>query len=50
MDDYMFKFFVDECRVVEEKTSYVEIFNYSVSAGDVYTAVFRDGVAFLRGR
>lgn len=31
MDDYMFKFFVDECRVVEEKTSYIEIFNYSVS-------------------
>ncbi|KAM0483200.1 hypothetical protein ACHAPX_002649 [Trichoderma viride] len=29
MDDYMFKFFVDECRVVEEKTSYIEIFNYS---------------------
>ncbi|EHK16673.1 uncharacterized protein TRIVIDRAFT_40355 [Trichoderma virens Gv29-8] len=29
MDEYMFKFFVDECRVVEEKTSYVEIFNYS---------------------
>ncbi|KAL6908816.1 hypothetical protein GGI43DRAFT_156228 [Trichoderma evansii] len=29
MDDYMFKYFVDECRVVEEKTSYIEIFNYS---------------------
>ncbi|KKP06098.1 hypothetical protein THAR02_01794 [Trichoderma harzianum] len=29
MDEYMFKFFVDECRVVEEKTSYVEIFNYT---------------------
>lgn len=32
MDDYMFKYFVDECRVVEEKTSYIEIFNYSVSS------------------
>jgi hypothetical protein len=31
MDEYMFKFFLDECRVVEERTSYVEIFNYSVS-------------------
>ncbi|KAL7928001.1 hypothetical protein ACQKWADRAFT_278458 [Trichoderma austrokoningii] len=29
MDDYMFKYFVDECRVVDEKTSYIEIFNYS---------------------
>ncbi|KAK1240676.1 hypothetical protein MKX07_006109 [Trichoderma sp. CBMAI-0711] len=29
MDEYMFKFFLDECRVVEERTSYVEIFNYS---------------------
>lgn len=31
MDEYMFRFFVDECRVVDERTSYVEIFNYSVS-------------------
>ncbi|OAQ70216.1 Magnesium transport protein CorA, transmembrane region [Pochonia chlamydosporia 170] len=29
MDDYMFRFYVDECRAVEEATSYVEIFNYS---------------------
>ncbi|KAH6610705.1 magnesium transport [Trichoderma cornu-damae] len=29
MDDYMFKYYVEECRVVDEKTSYVEIFNYS---------------------
>ncbi|KAM4060193.1 corA-like Mg2+ transporter protein [Hirsutella rhossiliensis] len=29
MDDYMFRHYVDECRVVEEATSYVEIFNYS---------------------
>ncbi|PTB81159.1 hypothetical protein M440DRAFT_63201 [Trichoderma longibrachiatum ATCC 18648] len=29
MDEYMFKFFLDECRVVDERTSYVEIFNYS---------------------
>lgn len=30
MDDYMFRQYVDECRVVDEATSYVEIFNYSV--------------------
>lgn len=30
MDDYMFRFYVDECRAVEETTSYMEIFNYSV--------------------
>ncbi|PNY27947.1 Uncharacterized protein TCAP_02130 [Tolypocladium capitatum] len=29
MDDYMFRFYVDECRVVDEATSYLEIFNYS---------------------
>ncbi|KAH7328508.1 hypothetical protein B0I35DRAFT_403864 [Stachybotrys elegans] len=29
MDEYMFKQFVDECRVVEEVTTYIEIFNYS---------------------
>ncbi|KND95085.1 hypothetical protein TOPH_00642 [Tolypocladium ophioglossoides CBS 100239] len=29
MDDYMFQFYIDECRVVDEATSYVEIFNYS---------------------
>lgn len=39
MDEYMFKFFVDECRVVEEKTSYVEIFNYTVSICEIYLAV-----------
>jgi hypothetical protein len=32
MDDYMFRFYVDECRAVEEATTYVEIFNYSVSS------------------
>lgn len=26
----MFRFYIDECRVVDEATSYVEIFNYSV--------------------
>lgn len=31
MDDYMFRFYVDECRTVEEATSYLEILNYSVS-------------------
>ncbi|KAK7417907.1 hypothetical protein QQZ08_011447 [Neonectria magnoliae] len=29
MDDYMFRYYVDECRVVEEENSYLEIFNYS---------------------
>ncbi|KJZ74094.1 hypothetical protein HIM_06543 [Hirsutella minnesotensis 3608] len=29
MDDYMFRHYVDECRVVDEATSYLEIFNYS---------------------
>ncbi|KAF5130063.1 hypothetical protein E5D57_006398 [Metarhizium anisopliae] len=29
MDDYMFRFYVDECRTVEEATSYLEILNYS---------------------
>jgi hypothetical protein len=29
MDDYMFEHFVNECRVVQEATSYIEILNYS---------------------
>ncbi|KAG6007085.1 hypothetical protein E4U21_006347 [Claviceps maximensis] len=29
MDDYMFRYYVDECRTVEETTTYMEIFNYS---------------------
>ncbi|TPX17339.1 uncharacterized protein E0L32_012194 [Thyridium curvatum] len=29
MDDYMFQFHVRSCKNVEEKTSYLEIFNYS---------------------
>ncbi|KAF4981629.1 hypothetical protein FZEAL_2598 [Fusarium zealandicum] len=29
MDDYMFRYYVNECRVVNEETSYVEVFNYS---------------------
>ncbi|KAG5933432.1 hypothetical protein E4U53_000989 [Claviceps sorghi] len=29
MDDYMFRYYVDECRTVEEVTTYLEIFNYS---------------------
>ncbi|KAH6998699.1 hypothetical protein BKA56DRAFT_665262 [Ilyonectria sp. MPI-CAGE-AT-0026] len=29
MDDYMFRYYVDECRVVKEDTHYLEIFNYS---------------------
>lgn len=32
MDDYMFKSYVTECKCVQEATSYLEIFNYSVSA------------------
>jgi hypothetical protein len=31
MDDYMFKLHVNECRTVEESTTYVEMFNYTVS-------------------
>lgn len=31
MDEYLFRHFVDNCREVEEATSYVEILNYSVS-------------------
>ena len=30
MDDYMFRYYVNECRTVYEDTGYVEIFNYSV--------------------
>ncbi|KAJ4144659.1 hypothetical protein LMH87_003534 [Akanthomyces muscarius] len=29
MDDYLFRQYVNECRVVQEETKYVEIFNYS---------------------
>ncbi|OAA48309.1 Mg2+ transporter protein, CorA-like/Zinc transport protein ZntB [Beauveria brongniartii RCEF 3172] len=29
MDDYLFRQYVNECRVVYEETKYVEIFNYS---------------------
>ncbi len=31
MDDYMFRSHVKHCSNVVEKTSYLEIFNYSVS-------------------
>lgn len=34
MDDYMFHSHVNECRVVHEATSYVEIFNYTVRLGE----------------
>jgi hypothetical protein len=30
MDDYMFRYHVNECRQVTEATSYLEILNYSV--------------------
>ncbi|KAJ3473033.1 hypothetical protein NLG97_g10556 [Lecanicillium saksenae] len=29
MEDYLFRTYVQECRVVQEETKYVEIFNYS---------------------
>ncbi|KAM0562190.1 hypothetical protein ACHAPJ_002635 [Fusarium lateritium] len=29
MDDYLFRHYVGQCRIVKEETSYVEIFNYS---------------------
>ena len=31
MDDYMFRSYVTQCTCVQEATSYLEIFNYSVS-------------------
>ena len=31
MDDYMFKANVDRCKHVQETTTYLEIFSYSVS-------------------
>lgn len=31
MDDYMFRSYVTEFKYVHEETSYLEIFNYSVS-------------------
>lgn len=31
MDDYMFQYFVGECREVREATSYLEVLNYTVS-------------------
>jgi hypothetical protein len=31
MDDYMFKANVDRCKHVQEATTYLEIFSYSVS-------------------
>lgn len=30
MDDYMFRQHIEDCQTVEEKTTYLEIFNYSV--------------------
>lgn len=38
MDDYMFRHFVEECRVVDEATSYMEILNYSVRQCAAYTS------------
>jgi hypothetical protein len=31
MDDYMFRSYVTQCTCVQEATSYLEVFNYSVS-------------------
>jgi hypothetical protein len=31
MDDYMFQWYVKDCTCVQEATSYLEIFNYTVS-------------------
>lgn len=31
MEEFLFRSFIDECSVVSETTSYVEIFNYAVS-------------------
>jgi hypothetical protein len=30
MEDYLFRHYVDQCRVVKEETSYIQVFNYSV--------------------
>ncbi len=43
MDDYMFRAHVKSCRNVVEKTSYLEILNYSVSHG---AAVPKTGMFF----
>ncbi|KAF5232402.1 hypothetical protein FANTH_13021 [Fusarium anthophilum] len=29
MEDYLFRHYVDQCRVVKEETSYIQVFNYS---------------------
>lgn len=31
MDQYLFQTYLDQCSFVEETTSWIEIFNYSVS-------------------
>ncbi|KAI5922196.1 hypothetical protein F4810DRAFT_299966 [Camillea tinctor] len=36
MDDYLFEYHVKSCKQVEEKTSYIEIFNYSDSSENSY--------------
>jgi len=40
MDDYMFQAYVADCKCVTEQTSYLEIFNYSVSySGSAFLAL-----------
>ncbi|KAI1103800.1 hypothetical protein F4804DRAFT_216951 [Jackrogersella minutella] len=36
MDDYLFRYHVDQCKTIEEKTTYLEIFNYSDPAYNSY--------------
>ena len=51
MDDYMFEATVDRCRAVNETTSYLEIFTYSVSLPlSCLSEIGREGKANLRGR
>ncbi|KAF4506699.1 hypothetical protein G6O67_006754 [Ophiocordyceps sinensis] len=53
MDDYMFRHYVDECRVVDEATSYVEIFNYSdpfYNSCEEHALTPEDFDSFLRQR
>ncbi|KAF5644608.1 magnesium transport transmembrane region [Fusarium tjaetaba] len=35
MEDYLFRHYVDQCRVVKEETSYIQVFNYSDPFYDV---------------
>lgn len=44
MDDYMFRSYVADCKIVQEATSYLEIFNYSVSYPVILSQIGRLGM------